>query len=82
MSVFKFTDGLFEDLMKAIRAYWWGSGKGRSKVHWVWVPWKTMVLPKALGGMGFKDLIFFNQALLTKQAWRLITSPESLLRMC
>jgi ribonuclease HI len=76
MSFFRLTDGLCEDLMKAIRAYWWGSEKGRRKTQWI--PWKTMVLPKALGGMGFKDLILFNQALLAKQAWRLITYPDSL----
>jgi hypothetical protein len=32
MSVFKLTDGLCEDLMKAIWAYWWGSKKGKRKV--------------------------------------------------
>jgi ribosomal protein L10 len=58
MSVFKLTNGLCEDLMKAIRAYWWGSEKGRRKVQWI--PWKTMVLHKAMGVMGFKDLILFN----------------------
>jgi hypothetical protein len=61
MSVFKLTGGLCEDLMKSIRAYWWGSEKGRRKVQWV--PWSTMILPKCQGGMGFKDLILFNQAL-------------------
>jgi hypothetical protein len=76
MSVFKLTDGLCEDLMKAIRAYWWGAEKGRRKVQWI--PWKTMILPKALGGMGFKDLRLFNQALLARQAWRLVAFPESL----
>jgi hypothetical protein len=74
MSVFRLTDGLCEDLLKAIHGYWWGSEKGKRKVQWV--PWKTMVLPKYLGGMGFKDLI--NQALLAKQAWRLIAFPNSL----
>jgi hypothetical protein len=76
MSVFRLTDGLCEDLMRAIRAYWWGSEKGRRRTQWI--PWKTMVLPKALGGMGFKDLILFNQALLARQTWRLIIYPNSL----
>jgi ribosomal protein L10 len=76
MSVFKLTNGLCEDLMKAIRAYWWGSEKGRRKVQWI--PWKTMVLHKAMGVMGFKDLILFNQALLAKQAWRLVVFLDSL----
>lgn len=62
MSIFKITGGLCEDLMKSIRAFWWGSDKGKRKVQWV--PWKTMILPKGHGGMGFKDLHLFNQALL------------------
>lgn len=37
-----------------------------------------LTLKKCCGGMGFKDLRFFNQALLARQAWRLIEFPESL----
>jgi hypothetical protein len=34
---------------------------------------------KDYGGMGFKNLQAFNLAMLGKQAWNLITKPESLI---
>lgn len=76
MSIFKLSGGLCESLMRKIRAYWWDSEKGRRKVQWV--PWSSMIQPKGAGGMGFKDLKLFNQALLAKEAWRLLVYPDSL----
>ena len=43
-----------------------------------WRAWDDLLQPKSKGGAGFRDFRIFNQALLARQAWRLITKPDSL----
>jgi hypothetical protein len=76
MSVFKLPMSVCDDLSRLIQQYWWGVEKGKRKM--AWLAWDKMILPKSMGGMGFRDTRAFNQALLAKQAWRLIEHPESL----
>jgi hypothetical protein len=65
------------DKMRAIIAnQWWGVEDGKKKMHWR--SWEWLSSPKALGGMRFRDLSLFNQAMLGKQGWRLLTNPTSL----
>uniref|UniRef100_A0A452Y891 Uncharacterized protein n=1 Tax=Aegilops tauschii subsp. strangulata TaxID=200361 RepID=A0A452Y891_AEGTS len=76
MGFFKMTQGFCERYEKLIRDFWWGDENGHRKVHWM--SWERMIKPKRGGGIGFKDMRLFNQALLARQAWRLIQRPNSL----
>lgn len=44
-----------------------------------WVAWDKMTVSKKLGGLGFRDLMGFNLAMLAKISWRVLHNPKSVL---
>nr|XP_027101745.1 uncharacterized protein LOC113722690 [Coffea arabica] len=76
MSCFKLPSRVCKDLSSLMSNYWWGEANGKNKIHWC--SWRKLTQSKNMGGLGFKDLMAFNAALLGKQVWRLITQPNLL----
>ncbi|KAL6218194.1 hypothetical protein ACLB2K_011409 [Fragaria x ananassa] len=75
MMCFRFPKSICRKINSLIAQFWWGN-KGESGIHWL--RWSALGCPKSQGGMGFRSLEDFNQALLAKQGWRLLTNPTAL----
>ncbi|XP_019190337.1 PREDICTED: uncharacterized protein LOC109184754 [Ipomoea nil] len=77
MMVFLLPLSLCKEIETLMNGYWWtGSVGSRKGIRWR--AWEGLAQPKAAGGLGFRKLHEMNLALLGKQAWRLVTRPQSL----
>lgn len=76
MSILKYPNFLCKQISSHLARFWWASSNRDNGIHWS--KWKNLTFSKNHGGLGFKDFKIMNQALLTKQAWRLANKPNTL----
>ncbi|KAK2662764.1 hypothetical protein Ddye_001338 [Dipteronia dyeriana] len=76
IGMFKIPISMCIELSSMASKFWRGSKDAKRKISWT--SWQNLCKRKCLGGLGFKDLSIFNQALLAKQSWRFLSSSDSL----
>lgn len=76
MSVFKIPKSLCKLIEQRMANFWWNNDTSKVGIHWQ--SWNKLQHRKEVGGLGFRKLSSFNEAMLGKQAWRFIHQPSSL----
>ncbi|KAJ4776087.1 RNA-directed DNA polymerase (reverse transcriptase)-related family protein [Rhynchospora pubera] len=74
LSCFSLPKWLIKKIDGLCRRFLWSTPTGGIPLK----NWASVCLPKNLGGLGLKDLVLQNKALLLRWWWRLYTAPNSL----
>lgn len=77
MPCLKFPKLICAKIESYLKKFFWGGSIDLRKIHWI--DWNTLCTRKLEVGLGFRNLLFFNQAILAKQAWKIATQTNSLL---
>lgn len=77
MSCLKIPKLICSQIESYIRRFFWGGSPDHKKIHWI--DWNILCTRKLDCGLGFRNMCFFNQALLAKQGWKIASQTDSLL---
>ncbi|KAG7536993.1 Zinc knuckle CX2CX4HX4C [Arabidopsis suecica] len=77
MSCFKIPSSLCKQIQSILTRFWWDDKPSKKKM--CWVAWEKLTRLKSDGGLGFRDIEAFNDALSAKIGWRILQEPDSLL---
>ncbi|KAL9662667.1 hypothetical protein QQ045_027500 [Rhodiola kirilowii] len=76
MMCYKIPEGICRRLSVIINKFWWQSEEESMGIFWA--SKEKLCKVKEVGGMNFRNLALFNDALLAKQFWRILANSSAL----